>query len=59
MKTNSKFNYGKYIIEYRLTKNEPISFLRKKIDNVELAMQESDKLKNKGCHDVLIRTNNQ
>ena len=59
MKHNSKFNYGDYIIEYRFTKTEPISFLKKNIKDIDSALREADTLKNKGYHDVLIRTNKQ
>lgn len=57
MKNTKTFNYGAYIIEYRVNKEEPISFLKKKIDNIDTAMSEADSLKNKGYHDVLIRVN--
>lgn len=56
MKHKGKFNYGNYIIEYRITKNEPLSFLKKSIDDIESALKEADALKDKGYHDVLIRT---
>lgn len=59
MKHKSKFNYGEYIIEYRVTKTEPISFLKKIIKDIDSALREADTLKNKGYHDVLIRTNKQ
>jgi hypothetical protein len=59
MKHNGKFNYGEYIIEYRVTKTEPISFLKKIIKDIDSALREADTLKNKGYHDVLIRTNKQ
>lgn len=57
MKNNKAFDYGDYIVEYRLKKDEPVSFLRKKINTVDAAMKEADELKGKGYHDVLIRTN--
>lgn len=59
MKHKCKFNYGDYIIEYRVSKTEPISFLRKSINDIDSALREADTLKNKGYHDVLIRTNKQ
>lgn len=59
MKHKGKFNYGDYIIEYRVTKTEPISFLKKSINDIDSALREADALKNKGYHDVLIRTNKQ
>lgn len=58
MKNNkNKFDYGEYLIEYRTDRFAPLSILKKTINSVDDAVKESDSLKNKGYHDVLIRKN--
>lgn len=55
--TKNKFDYGEYLIEYRTDRFAPLSILRKTINSVDEACKESESLKNKGYHDVLIRRN--
>lgn len=52
-----KFEYGEYIIEYRKVENGFLSFLQKKINDIDTALKESQKLKDLGYHDVLIKRN--
>lgn len=53
----NKFDYGNYIIEYRKEKNGPLHFLKKKIEELDEALRESNKLKDLGYYDVLIKLN--
>lgn len=50
-----KFDYGDYIIEYRKDKNGFLYFLEKRIFDIDEALKESDKLKDLGYHDVMIK----
>jgi len=50
-----KFDYGNFRIEYRHEKNSALIFLKKKIDDLDSALKEADKLKNLGYHDVMIK----
>lgn len=50
-----KFDYGNYIIEYRRDKNGFLFFLEKRILDIDDALKESNKLKDKGYHDVMIK----
>jgi hypothetical protein len=52
-----KKNYGDYIIEYRKIQYGTLYFLNKKINNVDQALLESNKLKDMGYHDVIIKKN--
>jgi hypothetical protein len=53
----SKFELGDFIIEYRHIPNGILYFLDKTITDVEEAIKESNKLKDKGYSDVLIKIN--
>lgn len=53
MKNN--YDYGNFCIEYRKEKNGFLYFLKKKILNIDDAMKESNKLKDMGYHDILIK----
>jgi hypothetical protein len=55
MNMNKKFDYGKFYIEYRKERNGLLHFLKKKIDNLEDALKESNKLRDLGYHDILIK----
>lgn len=57
MKSSNKFDYGKFLIEYRDTSGSPLQFLRKKVMDVDQAIAEANKLKNNGYSDVTIRHN--
>lgn len=52
-----KFDYGNFLIEYRHNRGEILHFLKKKILSIDEALKESDKLKNNGYADVIIRKN--
>jgi hypothetical protein len=54
---NKKFDYGDFLIEYRLEKNGILLFLKKKITDIEIAIKEANTLKDKGYYDVLIKMN--
>jgi hypothetical protein len=56
MKPKTKFDYGNFIIEYRIHKDGFLNFLKKKITNTSDALNEATALKDKGYYDVLIRT---
>lgn len=58
MKTKPKttFDYGRYLLEYREDKDSVLLFLKKTISDVDEALREADKLKDKGFHDVMIRS---
>lgn len=58
-KTNFKkpFDYGQYRIEYRTVRNGELRFLKKKITDLQVALNESSKLKDLGYDDVIVRTN--
>lgn len=49
------FDYGKFLIEYRISKEGSLKFLRKKILDVDQALVEAGRLKDTGHHDVLIK----
>lgn len=51
----SEDKYGKYIVEYRKIKHGIMEILQKKIDDVDTAIVECNKLKDLGYHDVLIK----
>lgn len=52
-----KFNYGNFLIEYRIERGGLLSFLKKNIKDSEEALKEANKLKDLGYHDVQIRRN--
>ncbi len=52
-----KFDYGGFLIEYRMIRNGELQFLKKKITDTEMALVEAEKLKNLGYHDVKIVRN--
>lgn len=52
-----KFNYGEFLVEYRKAKDGLLHILKKKIDSVDAALQESHKLQDLGYHDVRILKN--
>lgn len=54
---NSKFNYGNFLIEYRMVSEGDLRFLKKNVKDVDTALKEADKLKNAGYHDVRIIKN--
>lgn len=56
-KNKQKFDYGAYLIEYRNSMLGELRFLRKKINDVDSALVEANKLKDSGCHDVRIIKN--
>lgn len=60
MKTQTKetFDYGAYIVEFREDRDGPLSFLRKKITDLDEVLREANKLKDEGNHDVLIKLRN-
>ena len=51
----AKQDFGNFTIEYRKERNGLLHFLMKKILNIEDALKESDKLKDMGYYDVLIK----
>lgn len=55
MKNN--FDYGDYIIEYRRERGGHLNFMREKIVDVDVALNECRKLQDLGYHDVTIRKN--
>lgn len=55
LKTQSTFDYGAYIVEYREEKDGPLKFLRKKITDLDVVLNEANRLKDAGNHDVLIK----
>lgn len=52
---NKKFDYGDYIIEYRLSQFGPLCFSKKKTVDVDNALKEASRLKDLGHYDVKIR----
>lgn len=57
MKNKRKFDYGKYIVEYRYEKGGELYFLRKKIMNTDEALKEANILRDKGYDGIMIREN--
>lgn len=55
MNKNNKFDYGDFTIEYRKERDGLLNFLKKKIVNIDDALKESNKLKDLGYHDILIK----
>jgi hypothetical protein len=55
MKEN--FNYGDFLLEYRKEKNGLLHILKKKINDLDMALKESHKLQDLGYHDVKIFKN--
>lgn len=51
----NKFDYGDFIIEYRVSKNSELKFLKKKLTNLEDALKETHKLRDLGYHDILLK----
>jgi hypothetical protein len=51
------FDYGQYRIEYRTVRNGELRFLKKKITDLQAALNESSKLRDLGYDDVTVRTN--
>lgn len=52
---NTKFDYGDFIIEYRIDKDGFLNFLKQRITDIDTAIKESNKLKDLGYHDILIK----
>lgn len=52
---NNKFDYGNFCIEYRKERDGFLNFLKKRIMTTDDALKESDKLKDLGYYDVLIK----
>ena len=48
------FIYGKYVLEFRPSKDGELKFLKKKIDDVDTAMKEAAKLRDLGYDGVMI-----
>lgn len=57
MKNTKKFDYGRFLIEYRNDSGGPLFFVKKKIDDIDVAMKEANMLKDRGYSDVMIRQN--
>lgn len=55
MKMKAKQNFGNFTIEYRKERDGFLHFLRKTIMDTEEALKESNKLKDLGYHDILIK----
>lgn len=49
------FNYGKFIIEFRTSKDGDLRFLKKKLEFLDEALIECSKLRDLGYDRVMIR----
>lgn len=52
-----KFEYGKFLIEFRTERDGLLHFLKKRVDVLEEALKEASKLRDLGYHDITIRNN--
>jgi hypothetical protein len=48
------FQYGEYVIEYRTENNGELKFLKKRINDLDIAMKECARLRDMGYADVTI-----
>ena len=51
------FDYGNFVITYRLERYGALIFLKEKIDDLDVAMKKVGKLKDMGYDDVKLEKN--